>query len=106
MNNIYLPIENFNEYDNYYFLDNYTIIAKKNNLCTNYVLNEHYLKIDKDCSNYNLTTLQEINVSSLTNDFLYRLDISHLLILCFFMFFICVYIPYIAFSSLWKKRKF
>lgn len=106
MNNIYLPIEDFSTYDNYYFLDNYTIIAKKDNVCSNYVLNEHYFKIDKNCSNYNLTTLQEINRSSLTNDFLYRLDISHLIILLIFMFFVVVYIPYFVFSSSFRKRRF
>lgn len=108
MNNIYLPIDDFNSYSNYYYLDNYTIVAYNSNddLCSEYILNNHYFRIDKDCQQYHFSQLQEINSNNLTNDFLYRLDITSLIILLVFMCFICVFLPYYVVSSLWRKRHF
>lgn len=103
---IYLPLESFDIYDNYYYVDNYTIRAVNDNTCTDFILDNHYYTINKECSSDDFSTFILIDKSLLTNDFLYRYDLSSFFVILFFMFFICVYLPYYVFSSLFRKRRF
>lgn len=103
---IYLPINDFTSYDTYIYLDKNTIRAIKDNTCTDFDLSNHYNKIISSCENFDSSNYVIIEQQNLTNDFLYRLDISSFIILLFFMFIIVVFIPYYVFSSFFRKRRF
>lgn len=103
---IYLPINDFTSYDTYIYLDNNTIRAIKDNTCTDYNLLNHYNKIISSCENFDYSNYVVIDQQNLTNDFLYRLDISSFIILLLFMFLIVVFIPWYVFSSFFRRRRF
>lgn len=102
----YLPINDFTSYDTYIYLDKNTIRAIKDNICTDFDLSNHYNKIISSCENFDSSNYVIIEQQNLTNDFLFRLDISSFIILLFFMFIIVVFIPYYVFSSFFRKRRF
>ena len=112
MKNVYLPIDNVNDFACYSVLDKDTIRAYSSrpqiNTSSNYVdfyINSHYLEKEgtQTWGNYTQYLPTCISSSAITTDFYYRNDMSQILImfiiLCIFIF----YIPIKVFLRLFRR---
>jgi len=98
---IYLPIENFTSYSCYTVYDKDTIRAYKStpqvnssSYYTDFYINSHYLKKDgfQQWGNYNTNLPVCFDKNNLTNAYMYRNDISDVLIV-FSLIVLIIYIP-------------
>lgn len=112
MKNIYLPINNVNDYQCYYVYNENTIRAYKSkpqiNSTSEYVdfyINSHYLQKNgiQSWGNYNNNLPVCLSTDVITNDYYYRNDFDSIL----FMFSIFVlfgfYVPIKIFSKIFRK---
>lgn len=112
MKNVYLPIDNVNDFACYSVFDKDTIRAYFNkpqiNTSSNYIdfyINSHYLEKEgtQSWGSYTQYLPTCISSSAITTDFYYRNDMSEILvifiILCIFIF----YIPIKVFLRLFRR---
>lgn len=112
MKNVYLPIDNVNDFACYSVLDKDTIRAYSTrpqiNTSSNYVdfyINSHYLEKEgtQSFGSYSPYLPECISSDAITTDFYYRNDMSQILImfiiLCIFIF----YIPIKVFLRLFRR---
>lgn len=112
MKNVYLPIDNVNDFACYSVFDKDTIRAYFNkpqiNTSSNYIdfyINSHYLEKEgtQSWGSYAQYLPTCISSSAITTDFYYRNDMSEILvifiILCIFIF----YIPIKVFLRLFRR---
>lgn len=111
MNNIYLPIENVNDYKCYEVRDKDTIRAYKNTPQMNstspyddFFVNSHYLKKSGSTTWNNYSTLPTcLNSNSITNEVYYRNDLADILIIFSIISIVGFYIPYRIFSRFCRR---
>lgn len=106
---VYVPYEDIEDFSCYTVYDNYTIRAYENDLqvgsnsYTDFYVNSHYLQKN---GVENFTTVSEfpscINVDNLTNDYWYRLDLAHILIIVSF-FLVFIYFTFKVFSRIFGR---
>lgn len=110
MENIYLPIDNFDNYGCYFLLNKNTIRVYKNlpiignNNYTDYYINSHYLSKD------GMEVIESPNSipsclpkSYFTNKIEYRFDFLNILCIAVILFIITVIIPYLIFRRLFGR---
>lgn len=104
MYSVYVPYNDINFYDFYYYNNDLTLIYATND-GVNYDiidLKNHYNILNSD--NVDLKDSVLIDKSLLTNNWTYRNDLSDLLICFFFFIMFFVGIPLFLLSRFFKKR--
>lgn len=104
MYNIYVPYNDINSFDLYYYNNDLTLIyATNDNINYDIIdLKNHYNIINSD--NVNLDNSILIDKSLITNNWTYRNDLSDLLICLFFFVIFFFGTPLFLFSRLFKKK--
>lgn len=110
MENIYLPVDNFNDYACYYVYDKNTIRAIQqtpqigNNNYTDFYVNSHYLqKEGMFVINGQNDIPTCLDTSQLTNEIEYRYDYPQILGTVCLLFIITLIIPYLIFRRLFGR---
>lgn len=110
MENIYLPVDNFNDYACYYVYDKNTIRALQqspqvgNNNYTDFYINSHYL--EKQGTQVITETIEMplcFSKDIINTNIYYRNDISHILVIVFILILILVVLPYLIFRRFFGK---
>lgn len=114
MDNIYLPIDDINDFSCYSIQSNGIIRAyytqPRNNSNSNYIdfdTRNHYFELNGNQSWSQYSTLPQcLPKQSITNDYVYRTDFSDILIIVLVFSIFCFYLPYKVFSRImgrWMK---
>lgn len=108
MSNIYVPYENKSDYKCYTVLDSGTIRAYKQNLSndtdiqyTDFFVNSHYLQKNGIEHIQNKDTIFCVN-DQVTNDYYYRNDLPHILIIVTFILLI-LYASFRVFARMFGR---
>lgn len=112
MDNIYLPVDNINEFDCYVIQDKDTIRAYKNmpnlNSTSDYVdfyINSHYLekKGNQSWGNYSQYLPTCISSAAITNNFYYRNDFLDILLIFSIFVIFTIFLPIKVFGRLFRR---
>lgn len=102
---IYLP--EINQDSCYFYLDNNTIVELPNNFeygvtykSNHFSINNHYESYEKNVTL--IDTIYCINNQKLTTNYLYRSDLTDIIIFFLFVCIFIVYIPYRLASRFWR----
>lgn len=108
MSKIYVPVENINNNYCYEVLDSQTIRVFPNSLVvgdnsyTDYYINSHYLYKEGIINLLDVSTVNCVSKENITNDYYYRNDLAHIIIICSFVLLL-LYFCYRVFARMFGR---